>query len=127
MTKFHVHGFELVVEVTHSYPTRAHNRGMHDQFTFTRVRGEPIYFEAKSHFFLIAFKQVTACLNSYLEVRPCRPRIEKLKQLLSEYLYKGPEAEVDYVPYTDSDRSEVVENPAKRRKGPQKVNRQFHQ
>ena len=64
---------------------------------------------------------MTACLNTYLEVRPCRPRVEKLKHLLSEYLYKGPEAEFDYNPHTDVPDSEVEERPAKRRKGPQRV------
>ena len=66
--------------------------------------------------------QATACLNTYLEVRPCRPRVEKLKYLLSEYPYKGPEAEFDYDPHMDIPDSEVEERPAKRRRGPQRVN-----
>ena len=33
------------------------------------------------------------CLSSYLELRPCRPRTEKLRQLLSECPYRGPEYE----------------------------------
>ena len=37
--------------------------------------------------------QVTACLSSYMELRPCRPRTEKLKQLLAECPYRGPEFE----------------------------------
>lgn len=39
--------------------------------------------------------QVTMCLSSYFELRPCRPRIEKLKQLLRECPYSGPEYEVE--------------------------------
>ena len=62
--------------------------------------------------------QVTGCLNTYLELRPCRPRIEKLKRLLSECPYRGPEGEIEYDPQTDS---EVAERPKKRRKGPRKV------
>ena len=37
--------------------------------------------------------QVTMCLSNYLELRPCRPRTEKLRQLLSECPYRGPEYE----------------------------------
>ena len=33
------------------------------------------------------------CLSNYLELRPCRPRTEKLRQLLSECPYRGPEYE----------------------------------
>ena len=33
------------------------------------------------------------CLSSYLELRPCRPRTEKLRDLLSECPYRGPEYE----------------------------------
>lgn len=61
---------------------------------------------------------MTACLNAYLELRPCRPRIEKLKQLLSEYLYRGPEAEIEFDPLRVADAEESA---TKRRKGPQKV------
>ena len=64
--------------------------------------------------------QVTACLNAYLELRPCRPRTEKLKQLLSEYPYGGPETEIEYDPYNDA---EAGESSTKRRKGPRKVSR----
>ncbi|CAI7999148.1 Sister chromatid cohesion protein DCC1 [Geodia barretti] len=38
-------------------------------------------------------KGVTMCLSNYLELRPCRPRTEKLRQLLSECPYRGPEYE----------------------------------
>lgn len=31
----------------------------------------------------------------YFEVKQCRPRLEKLKYLLNENLYKGPENEPD--------------------------------
>ena len=62
--------------------------------------------------------QVTACLNAYLELRPCRPRIEKLKQLLLEYPYGGPETEIEYDPHNDA---EAGESSTKRRKGPRKV------
>ena len=62
--------------------------------------------------------QVTACLNAYFELRPCRPRIQKLKQLLSEYPYKGPEAEIEADPHDDA---EAEESSTKRRKGPLKV------
>ena len=37
--------------------------------------------------------QVTACLSSYYELRPCRPRTEKLRKLLEECPYRGPEYE----------------------------------
>lgn len=37
--------------------------------------------------------QITACLSSYLELRPCRPRIERLKELLSECPFQGPSHE----------------------------------
>ena len=37
--------------------------------------------------------QVSACLSSYMELRPCRPRTEKLKQLLAECPYRGTEYE----------------------------------
>ena len=36
---------------------------------------------------------MTACLSSYYELRPCRPRSEKLRKLLSECPYRGPEYE----------------------------------
>lgn len=35
------------------------------------------------------------CLSSYLELRPCCARTEKLRQLLSECPYRGPEYEED--------------------------------
>ena len=38
---------------------------------------------------------MVACLNSYYELRPCPPKIEKLKHLLNECPYKGPELEED--------------------------------
>ena len=37
--------------------------------------------------------EVSACLSSYFELRPCRPRLEKLKHLLEECPYRGPEYE----------------------------------
>ena len=36
-----------------------------------------------------------ACLNTYLELRQCRPRIERLKTLLNICPYKGSEYETD--------------------------------
>lgn len=36
---------------------------------------------------------MTSSVSSYLELRPIRPRTEKLKQLLSEVPYKGQECE----------------------------------
>ena len=67
---------------------------------------------------VIVVIQVTACLNAYLELRPCRPRIHKLKELLSDYPYRGPEMEIDYDRSNDAD---VEEKSSNRRKGPRKV------
>lgn len=39
---------------------------------------------------------MTACLNSYLELRECRPKIEKLKSLLFECPFRGLEYEADF-------------------------------
>ena len=44
---------------------------------------------------MAVYMQVTACLSSYLELRPCRPKIQKLKDLLSEMPYKGQECEME--------------------------------
>ena len=35
------------------------------------------------------------CLSSYYELRPCRPKIGKLRELLAECPYRGPEYEKD--------------------------------
>lgn len=37
-----------------------------------------------------------ACFNSYLELRQCRPRVEKLKALMSECPFRGLEYEGDF-------------------------------
>ena len=39
--------------------------------------------------------QVSSCHTTYFEVKQCRPRLEKLRFLLNENLYKGPENEID--------------------------------
>ena len=36
---------------------------------------------------------MSACLSSYVELRPCRPKTEKLNHLLAECPYRGPEYE----------------------------------
>ena len=36
---------------------------------------------------------MTACLSSYYELRPCRPKTGKLRLLLAECPYRGPEYE----------------------------------
>ena len=41
--------------------------------------------------------QVTACLSSYFELRTCRPKTGKLRQLLAECPYRGPEYECEGV------------------------------
>ncbi|XP_065905943.1 sister chromatid cohesion protein DCC1-like isoform X2 [Dysidea avara] len=39
-------------------------------------------------------REVTACLDTYFEARSCRPQLDKLKRLLRESPYSGPEHEV---------------------------------
>ena len=74
------------------------------------------------------------CLSSYYELRPCRPKIGKLREFLEECPYKGPEYEVDELksmgeePDEGGDRGEEWngEKEPKRRKidniQPRKVN-----
>lgn len=59
-------------------------------------------------------KEVTACLSSYMELRPCRPRTEKLKQLLAECPYRGAEFEA-------SEEFEEVANERSREGGEREV------
>ncbi|EDO25901.1 predicted protein, partial [Nematostella vectensis] len=42
--------------------------------------------------FLISY-QVSSCHSEYLEVRSGRPRLQKLRRLLEQAMYKGPEYE----------------------------------
>ena len=65
---------------------------------------------------VLFFSQVTACLSSYYELRPCRPRTEKLKQLLSECLYQGPEYE-SALPMEDQEGEEEDEVEEERGEG----------
>jgi len=62
--------------------------------------------------------KVTACLSSYFELRPCRPRLEKLKHLLAECPYRGPEYE---------EGGELVEGEAEREEGGQPKRRKMPQ
>ena len=64
--------------------------------------------------------EVSACLSSYYELRPCRPRLEKLKQLLEECPYRGPEYEEGLGLGEDETEEEEGGQP-KRRKRPRKV------
>ena len=64
--------------------------------------------------------KVTACLSSYFELRPCRPRLEKLKHLLAECPYRGPEYEGGGELVEDEVAREEGGQP-KGRKMPQKV------
>ncbi|CAH3173248.1 unnamed protein product [Porites lobata] len=43
----------------------------------------------------LVFREVSSCHTTYFEVKHSRPRLEKLKYLLSENLYKGPENETN--------------------------------
>ena len=38
---------------------------------------------------------MTACVGDYYELRPCQPKTQKLKDMLSECPYKGPEYEAE--------------------------------
>ena len=69
------------------------------------------------------FLQVTACVSTYFELRPCRPRLEKLKQLLAECPYKGPEYEGIGEEEEGGDEGEGEREgiPPKKRKVPKKV------
>ena len=40
---------------------------------------------------------MTSSLSSYLELRPCRPRVERLKSLLAECPFQGTEYEPELV------------------------------
>ncbi|KAJ8306366.1 hypothetical protein KUTeg_016911 [Tegillarca granosa] len=43
----------------------------------------------------IRYKQVTNTLYNYYELRPCKPKLKKLKQLLEENMFAGKECEND--------------------------------
>ena len=64
--------------------------------------------------------EVSACLSSYFELRPCRPRLEKLKHLLEECPYRGPEYEEGGGLGEDGTEGEEGGQP-KRRRMPKKV------
>ncbi|KAL9980866.1 hypothetical protein ACROYT_G009505 [Oculina patagonica] len=51
--------------------------------------------EFKSEVSPMVHREVSSCHTMYFEVKQCRPRLEKLKYLLNENLYKGPENEPD--------------------------------
>lgn len=40
-------------------------------------------------------KKVISVMNNYYELRPCKPRISKLKKLLEENMFSGRECEED--------------------------------
>lgn len=69
------------------------------------------------------FLKVSACLSSYFELRPCRPRLEKLKHLLAECPYRGPEYEEERGLGEDATEGEEGEQP-KRRDIPKRVSDQ---
>ncbi|KAJ8315898.1 hypothetical protein KUTeg_006550 [Tegillarca granosa] len=43
----------------------------------------------------VRYKQVTNTLYNYYELRPCKPKLKKLKQLLEENMFAGKECEND--------------------------------
>lgn len=44
---------------------------------------------------ILPTKEVTVCLSSYYELRSCQPKTGKLRQLLAESPYRGPEYEIE--------------------------------
>ena len=69
--------------------------------------------------------EVSACLSSYFELRSCRPRLERLKHLLEECPYRGPEYEEGKGLGEDGTAEEEGGQP-KRRKRPKKVSDLTH-
>ena len=66
--------------------------------------------------------QVVACLGDYFELRCCQPKTQKLRELLSECPYKGPEYEGGLVDLGASESMDTFpEGVQKKRKGPHKV------
>ena len=65
--------------------------------------------------------QVVACLGDYFELRCCQPKTQKLRELLSECPYKGPEYEGGLVDLGASESMDTFpEGVQKKRKGPHK-------
>ena len=48
----------------------------------------------KFYTFLL-LEKVSSVQNSYLELRPCKPRLKRLRGLLDECPYSGHECEID--------------------------------
>ncbi|XP_061175784.1 sister chromatid cohesion protein DCC1-like [Saccostrea echinata] len=44
---------------------------------------------------IIKVSKVTSVMNNYYELRPCKPKVSKLKKLLEENMYSGRECEQD--------------------------------
>ncbi|KAJ7373842.1 Sister chromatid cohesion protein DCC1 [Desmophyllum pertusum] len=51
--------------------------------------------EFKSEVSSLVHREVSSCHTMYFEVKPCRPRLEKLRFLLNDNLYQGPENELN--------------------------------
>lgn len=66
----------------------------------------------------LAPSQVTACLGNYYELRLCQPKTQKLRELLSECPYRGPEYESEQIDMNSM--QPLPESVQKKRKGPQK-------
>ena len=63
------------------------------------------------------------CLSSYLELRPCCARTEKLRQLLSECPYRGPEYEEEEEEEEEEEGEEEREDEMEDWEGKRKVKR----
>ncbi|KAK6179587.1 hypothetical protein SNE40_011911 [Patella caerulea] len=61
----------------------------------------------------VTYNQVTSVLNNYYELRPCKPKVKKMKELLEKNLYSGKECEQDEQhqgkKYTYSDLLDVIQ------------------
>ncbi|XP_033736716.1 sister chromatid cohesion protein DCC1-like [Pecten maximus] len=44
---------------------------------------------------VVNYRQVTSVLHNYFELRPCKPKVKKLKLLLERNMYNGKESEED--------------------------------